>query len=65
MNIGIIGLGLIGGSLGLDLFTHRQQTQTPIHPSHPLTSPPLSYRILGISRKPETCEVAVETWGGG
>ncbi|VXD20402.1 prephenate/arogenate dehydrogenase [Planktothrix paucivesiculata] len=60
MNIGIIGLGLIGGSLGLDLFTHRQQTQTPIPPCHSPASPPLSYRILGISRKQQTCDVAVE-----
>lgn len=51
MNIGIIGLGLIGGSLGLDLYSHRQQTQTQIHKSDSATSPPPSYRILGISLK--------------
>jgi arogenate dehydrogenase (NADP+) len=60
MNIGIIGLGLIGGSLGLDLSTHRQQTQTQIHKPNSPVSPPLSYRILGISLEQQTCEVAVE-----
>jgi len=39
MNIGIVGLGLIGGSLALDL---RQQ-----------------HTILGVSRRPETCEQAI------
>lgn len=60
MNIGIIGLGLIGGSLGLDLFSHRQQTQTQTCPSDSPGSVLPSYRILGISRQPKTCEVAVE-----
>jgi arogenate dehydrogenase (NADP+) len=41
MNIGIVGLGLIGGSLGLDL---RSQ----------------GHRVLGVSRKPETCQRAIE-----
>ena len=41
MKIGIVGLGLIGGSLGLDL---RSQGHT----------------ILGVSRKSETCERAIE-----
>ncbi|MBE9192195.1 prephenate/arogenate dehydrogenase [Gloeocapsopsis crepidinum LEGE 06123] len=40
MNIGIIGLGLIGGSLGLDL---RLQ----------------GYRVLGVSRREQTCEQAI------
>ncbi|EKQ70791.1 prephenate dehydrogenase [Leptolyngbyaceae cyanobacterium JSC-12] len=40
MNIGIVGLGLIGGSLGLDL---RLQ----------------GYRLIGISRKIQTCERAI------
>lgn len=40
MQIGIVGLGLIGGSLGLDL---RSQGHT----------------VLGVSRKPRTCEIAV------
>jgi len=40
MNIGIVGLGLIGGSLGLDL---RSQ----------------GHRVLGVSRKPATCERAI------
>jgi arogenate dehydrogenase (NADP+) len=40
MNIGIIGLGLIGGSLGLDLRS-------------------LGHRVLGVSRQPQTCEIAI------
>jgi arogenate dehydrogenase (NADP+) len=40
MKIGIIGLGLIGGSLGLDF---RAQ----------------GHRVLGVSRKAETCERAI------
>ncbi|VXD18316.1 6-phosphogluconate dehydrogenase, NAD-binding [Planktothrix serta PCC 8927] len=56
MNIGIVGLGLMGGSLGLDLYTHRQQTQDSNSPAFQ----PQSYRILGISRQQQTCEVAVE-----
>lgn len=40
MDIGIVGLGLIGGSLGLDF---RAQ----------------GHRVLGVSRKPETCERAI------
>ncbi len=39
MNIGIVGLGLIGGSLGLDL---RR----------------LGHRVLGVSRRQQTCLVA-------
>jgi len=38
--IGIIGLGLIGGSLGLDLQNE-------------------GYRVLGVSRKQETCDIAL------
>lgn len=41
MNIGIIGLGLIGGSLALDLRS-------------------LGYQILGVSRREETCQTAIE-----
>ncbi len=41
MNIGIVGLGLIGGSLGLDFRS-------------------LGHRVLGVSRKPETGDRAVE-----
>lgn len=41
MNIGIVGLGLIGGSMGLDF---RSQ----------------GHRVLGVSRKAETCERAIE-----
>jgi arogenate dehydrogenase (NADP+) len=40
MIIGIVGLGLIGGSLGLEF---RSQ----------------GHRVLGVSRKPETCERAI------
>jgi arogenate dehydrogenase (NADP+) len=40
MTIGIVGLGLIGGSLGLDFRS-------------------LGYRVVGASRKPETCDRAV------
>ena len=40
MQVGIVGLGLIGGSLGLEL---RSQGHT----------------VLGVSRKPGTCELAV------
>lgn len=40
MIIGIVGLGLIGGSLGLDF---RSQ----------------GHRVVGVSRKPETCERAI------
>lgn len=40
MNIGIVGLGLIGGSLGLDL---RSQ----------------GHHVVGVSRKPETCDRAI------
>ena len=40
MKIGVVGLGLIGGSLAIDL---RAQ----------------GYTILGVSRRPETCEQAI------
>lgn len=40
MNIGIVGLGLIGGSLALDLR-------------------PQGHRLLGVSRRPETCQQAI------
>ncbi len=39
MNIGIIGLGLIGGSLGLDLRS-------------------CGYRVLGVSRREQVCQIA-------
>ena len=44
MNIGIVGLGLIGGSLGLDLLMARQDQD--------------SNYVWGISRNPETCKQA-------
>ncbi|KAB1985826.1 NAD(P)-binding domain-containing protein, partial [Haemophilus parainfluenzae] len=37
--IGIVGLGLIGGSLGLDFVA-------------------AGYRVLGVARRPETCQLA-------
>lgn len=40
MKIGIVGLGLIGGSLGLDWSA-------------------CGYTVLGVSRKPSTCETAI------
>lgn len=43
MNIGIVGLGLIGGSLGWSLRS-------------------LGHQVLGISRKEQTCQIAV-AWG--
>ena len=44
MNIGIVGLGLIGGSLGLDLLMAKQDQD--------------SNYVWGISRNPETCKQA-------
>lgn len=41
MNIGIVGLGLIGGSLGIDLRS-------------------LGHQVLGVSRNPLTCQLAIE-----
>lgn len=55
MKIGIIGLGLIGGSLGLDLFSLREKNKL-----QPLKPPLSNYQLLGVSRKLETCEIAVE-----
>ena len=40
MNIGIVGLGLIGGSLGLDLRSR-------------------GYKVLGVSRREQTCTQAI------
>lgn len=40
MNIGIVGLGLIGGSLGLDLRSR-------------------GYKVLGVSRREQTCQSAI------
>lgn len=41
MNIGIVGLGLIGGSLGLDLRA-------------------CGYRVLGVSRREQVCQKAID-----
>ncbi len=53
LTIGIIGLGLIGGSLGLDL----QSSSTQTLPDSQLF---LIKKILGVSRSQTTCERAVE-----
>ncbi|MCA6624478.1 MAG: prephenate/arogenate dehydrogenase [Pseudanabaena sp.] len=53
MNIGIIGLGLIGGSLGLDLLAanqdSKQDTQINLQKNN---------YVWGVSRNPETCKQA-------
>ena len=49
MNIGIVGLGLIGGSLGLDLLATNQDSKQ--------NSQQNNY-VWGISRNPETCKQA-------
>lgn len=46
MKLGIIGLGLIGGSMGLDLCSARHSNQ-------------VQYQVLGVSRRPDTCEKAI------
>ena len=43
-SVGIVGLGLIGGSLGLDLRSHT----------------PKNLRVIGVSRSEVTCQTAVE-----
>lgn len=49
MKIGIVGLGLIGGSLGLDLRSRRVgEASSPGH------------KIYGISRQSITCQIALE-----
>ncbi len=52
MNIGIVGLGLIGGSLGLDLLTTTQD-----HNQDQNQGQERNY-VWGISRNPETCKQA-------
>jgi arogenate dehydrogenase (NADP+) len=47
VKVGIVGLGLIGGSLGLALRSQRDRAGTPCH------------LVLGISRRVETCEQAI------
>ncbi|KKD37456.1 prephenate/arogenate dehydrogenase [Limnoraphis robusta Tam1] len=57
MNIGIVGLGLIGGSMGLDLCSIQPkliQLQADNYPSHGQ-----AYRVLGVSRHSSTCEKAI------
>ncbi|MGL5081341.1 MAG: prephenate/arogenate dehydrogenase [Microcoleaceae cyanobacterium] len=61
MKIGIVGLGLIGGSIGLELSTVRN---SPTHFSHRFqaiapSEPWLNTQILGVSRRQQTCERAV------
>jgi arogenate dehydrogenase (NADP+) len=57
MNIGIVGLGLIGGSMGLDLCSIQPkliQLQADNYPSNGQ-----AYRVLGVSRHSSTCEKAI------
>lgn len=57
MNIGIVGLGLIGGSMGLDLCSIQPkliQLQADNYPSNGQ-----AYRVLGVSRRSSTCEKAI------
>ncbi|MFN5854585.1 MAG: prephenate/arogenate dehydrogenase [Pseudanabaenaceae cyanobacterium] len=53
MQIGIVGLGLIGGSLGLDLRTIATSADQKL----PFAQTPL--RVWGLSRSPDTCRQAV------
>jgi arogenate dehydrogenase (NADP+) len=48
MKIGIVGLGLIGGSLGLEWRSQRDSTGSPCH------------TVLGVSRRLETCRQAID-----
>ncbi|UWU49015.1 Prephenate dehydrogenase [Limnospira platensis C1] len=56
MNIGIVGLGLIGGSLGLDLrsLLEREGLTEPLGESVLQGG-----RVLGVSRRQSTCERAI------
>ncbi|MBD2176140.1 prephenate/arogenate dehydrogenase [Pseudanabaena sp. FACHB-1998] len=51
MNIGIVGLGLIGGSLGLDLLAANQDSKQDSE----INSQQNNY-VWGLSRNPETCK---------
>ncbi|MCA6587288.1 MAG: prephenate/arogenate dehydrogenase [Pseudanabaena sp.] len=53
MNIGIIGLGLIGGSLGLDLLAANQDSEQDTQ----INLQKNNY-VWGVSRNPETCKQA-------
>lgn len=53
MKIGIVGLGLIGGSLGLDLLAANQDSKQDSQ----VNSQQNNY-VWGISRNPETCKQA-------
>ncbi|HBC40660.1 MAG TPA: arogenate dehydrogenase [Pseudanabaena sp.] len=53
MNIGIIGLGLIGGSLGLDLLAANQDSKEDTQ----INLQKKNY-VWGVSRNPETCKQA-------
>ncbi|MEI6430512.1 MAG: prephenate/arogenate dehydrogenase [Pseudanabaena sp. ELA607] len=53
MQIGIVGLGLIGGSLGLDLRAIAVNPQT----AKPFSGNQL--QVWGVSRNPDTCKQAV------
>jgi len=53
MKVGIVGLGLIGGSLGLAI------KQAQAHPATQPTIANLPWTVLGVSRRAETCQHAV------
>ncbi len=57
LTVGIIGLGLIGGSLGLDLHSAHSTKNTQSDPSHQSLS---IKKVLGVSRSQSTCERAIE-----
>jgi arogenate dehydrogenase (NADP+) len=57
LTVGIVGLGLIGGSLGLDL---RQFNPTKTSPSDQKDHSFLIKKVLGVSRRQSTCERAIE-----
>ncbi len=54
LNIGLVGLGLIGASMGLDLCS-VQPKLIRLKPNNP----PQAYRVFGVSRRLSTCEKAV------
>ncbi len=61
ITIGIVGLGLIGGSLGLDLrsIDASKMTKASNFSSEPVKSLSVQ-KVLGVSRRQSTCERAIE-----